>query len=496
MNQNIKARFFQNRKRGPRFVRVVGANSIAKQRGVHIKDMALDNQGFIKILCDSTAHKQAEEPVQHAHDELEKCVQERTTKLKISNTLLLNQIDEKQHIEEELRRRNRQLTAMNNFSAAVSSCLELPAVFTALEELIADKMAISGGLFFYNALQDQVSLIKHWGLPAKILRHFNTLPVAGFYFEPVIRQQTTLLIEDFRQVPAFLKLKLHKSRPKWLSFACVPVSAKGEIQCVFAFFSQQPDQFTEEEVAFFQMVGQQVGVAIYNARLFTELINGRTRLQQLAQQVTQAQEEERRRVARDLHDEAGQSLTILLLHLAILQETAQETYSSLSAPLAEAVAMTKGTMESIRRLAHDLRPPALDITTLDKVLESLCENFARRSSITVTYQGDSDLPLTDVITTSFYRLLQEALTNVNRHAKASQVWVTFKRQSDHLYLLVEDNGRGLTNDSTGVNSQRPPGIGLTGMRERLEILGGYLRLEARRGGGVALEAFVPLNDPG
>ncbi len=215
-------------------------------------------------------------------------------------------------------------------------------------------------------------------------------------------------------------------------------------------------------------------------------------IQKLAKRVVFAQEEERQRLSRELHDEAGQALTALKLSLELIQAELPLDTPALRQNLGEAVALTESTKERIRLLAQGLRPPALDTVGLNLTLEALCRDFSRRAQLPITYEGQEVRGLSDAMNICLYRILQEALTNVVKHAQASQVDVRLLREGQTVRLFVADNGRGFSPGATRVLSHWT-GIGLQGMRERLELLGGWLEVESERGRGVRTVANLPVN---
>ncbi|HSB81458.1 MAG TPA: CHASE domain-containing protein [Candidatus Methylomirabilis sp.] len=212
----------------------------------------------------------------------------------------------------------------------------------------------------------------------------------------------------------------------------------------------------------------------------------------LTQQVLSVQEEERRHLSRELHDEAGQSLTGLVLNLQLLHAEAPEDQTSLRRRLRDAGALARGTAERIRLLARGLRPPDLDTLGLNASLRGLCHEVARRTGLSIGYSGSDVLSLPDTVTICLYRTLQEALTNVARHAGARHVRVTLQDDAESVRLSVEDDGVGF--DTWPLVSPRDPsrGIGLPGMQERLELLGGRLEIASRPGQGTRLVAQVPV----
>jgi len=228
-------------------------------------------------------------------------------------------------------------------------------------------------------------------------------------------------------------------------------------------------------------------------RVYVHDITRRKRAEQairrLAKQVVSAQEEERRRISRELHDEAGQALTALKLGLELLRSELPLDTEMLRQNLAEAVALAETTRERVRRLALGLRPPALDTVGLNLTLEACCSDFARRTRLAIDYRGSEPPGLSDAAKICLYRVLQEALTNVARHAGAGRVEVTLFAGEGVARLTVSDDGRGLA-----PGSGPHEGIGMLGMRERLELLGGRLEVESAAGPGLRLTGVLPLGE--
>jgi signal transduction histidine kinase len=202
--------------------------------------------------------------------------------------------------------------------------------------------------------------------------------------------------------------------------------------------------------------------------------------------VVEAQEAERKRLARELHDETGQALTSILLGLKPLEQ------SLASAESREAVAAVRelvvSTLQNVRRLAVELRPSALDDFGLVPALERLAATFAEHTGTGVDLEarlGEDRLP--SEVETTLYRIVQEGLTNVVKHAQAGRVSITLTRGHGSVVAVVEDDGRGF--DPT---TSREDGLGIVGMRERVALVGGRLSVEASPGAGTTLVAEVPL----
>lgn len=231
---------------------------------------------------------------------------------------------------------------------------------------------------------------------------------------------------------------------------------------------------------------------VTDQELLTEQIHqGREELRQLAQRVVKAQEEERHRISRELHDQAGQDLTALKINLELITKELPADLSSLHKSLQDAVSLTSITMEQIRNIAMGLRPPALDTVGLNYTLEELCRDFAKRTDINVFYQGENVTTLTDAESICLYRVLQESFTNIYKHAQAHHVQVFFKQESQMVSLTISDDGLGFLYKPLE-GSSPSSGIGLLGMKERLITLEGQLSIESKPGQGTKLVASIPV----
>jgi len=227
------------------------------------------------------------------------------------------------------------------------------------------------------------------------------------------------------------------------------------------------------------------------ARLSEQVRASREQLRRLARQVVFAQEEERQRISHELHDEAGQALTALKISLGLAQEELPANLTTIRERLGECIAMSETTLERIHLLAQNLRPPGLDTVGLAATLEGFCLDFARRTQLSIDYVGMDVPALPEAVTISFYRFLQDALTNVVKHAHANHVKVALHVDPDAIGLSVEDDGQGFDVQSAQGVSGRPKGIGLIGMHERFGSLGGRVGIVSQPGQGTRLIARVP-----
>ena len=191
-------------------------------------------------------------------------------------------------------------------------------------------------------------------------------------------------------------------------------------------------------------------------------------LRRLSQQLVQAQEEERKTLSRELHDEIGQMLTGLKMELANLEEFRNSPGNEFREHLAETKAITEQTMRSVRDMAMGLRPSMLDDLGLEPALRWQAREFSRHSGVPVSLDADGNLEhLSEALRTCIYRVVQESLTNCGRHAQANNIQITVSGREDRISLTIEDDGKGF--DPNKISDR---GLGLIGMEERIKKLGG------------------------
>ena len=221
----------------------------------------------------------------------------------------------------------------------------------------------------------------------------------------------------------------------------------------------------------------------------TQELHQKRELERLSSQLMQAQEDERRRIARELHDEVGQALTALKLELAIAEASVAPTDAGNR--LAEARAITDRALHSVRDMSQLLHPSMLDDLGLPDTATWYLRGFSRRTGITSELVVERlERRLHPEIESCTYRIIQEAVTNVAKHAQATLCRVEIKQMAESLQISIEDDGRGF--DQAAGTDPPARGLGLVGVRERVTRLGGTLRLETRPGRGTRLLVDLPV----
>jgi signal transduction histidine kinase len=282
------------------------------------------------------------------------------------------------------------------------------------------------------------------------------------------------------------------------SAVSIPMRVRGQIVGVMNFCGDDGASFSGETVRLLNLLATIAGLALENAHLYQEAsARARLRRQLLAREIA-VQEEERRRIARELHDEAGQSLTGLIMSLDALEQALPantQERGHLRRYLTEARDIAAGTLQEIRRAIFDLRPTLLDDLGLAAAVDWYAKTSLSKAGIQPIVRAsglDSRLP--QPVEVALYRLVQEAVTNVIKHSFARQCTVSLRSTDGVVYTAVEDDGRGFDPDK--INRSGEERLGIAGMQERVRLLGGQFAIDSRPGGGTRVQIRIPLTTGG
>lgn len=309
------------------------------------------------------------------------------------------------------------------------------------------------------------------------LSAFPVFGTACLNRQPVLVPDVALA-RDWREVPGFEGMR---------SCALVPIVADKKVAGLIALFSDEVCYFTPESTRRLQVFADHAVLAIQNARLYQQTRESREELLSLSRRLVEVQENERRHVARELHDEASQALTSLLVQLKLMERLADDPRGVLEAT-SNLRGRVKEVMDDLHRLAMDLRPASLDHVGLVAALRQYCDGLHDKHGLLVELDTPSlEERLPSELETALYRIVQEALSNAIRHAQASRVDVILKLRGGKVVAVVKDDGQGFDPAAVGQRAH----LGLLGMHERAETLGGTLTIETAPGKGTTVTVEVP-----
>ncbi|NVO07371.1 MAG: response regulator [Rhodoferax sp.] len=230
-------------------------------------------------------------------------------------------------------------------------------------------------------------------------------------------------------------------------------------------------------------------MALYKHQAEAKLQTSSRQLKALSRHVLEVQELERRRVAIELHDELGQSLTAIKINLQLSQRLKDQPLADLNQ---ESIRIVEDALQQVRRLATTLRPSMLDDLGLAPALKWIAEQSAARGGFAVNFHHvRAQTRLAPDIETACFRIVQEALTNITRHAQARQVDISLRREADDMVLSVQDDGRGFDTDAMRLRAVQGGSLGVLGMQERANLIGGQLSIRSVSGSGSTVQLSCP-----
>lgn len=339
-------------------------------------------------------------------------------------------------------------------------------------------------LHLLDSRRDVLVLREYAGTTPAFREQMGTLPLSEARLAAeAIRQQRTVS-SPVHEHPTPTLRALYEAQG-FRHVTVVPVAGREQILGVLHLASRQEPPLSAEETALVQAIGGLVGVALENAALRERMTAQQDRLRALASGILHAREEAARRIAHELHDEAGQLLASVHIALDNLAQQVPERVGTLQ----DLHGLLDRVEAQLRRLSRELRPTILDDLGLGPALEWLAQGVAERTGLQITVDAPVGR-LPSAVETALYRIIQEALTNAARHALATQATVQVRDEGPAVRAVVRDDGQGFDVDAT-LARRGDRGLGLIGMRERVEALGGQFKIESAPGKGTQVSITIP-----
>ena len=396
----------------------------------------------------------------------------------------------------ELLRRNRELAVLNEVARAVSRQQRLDEMLdNALRRVLALMNLRAGWILLLEPDGTAPRLVCSVDIPAPVARREVQVGFPHCRCGRVLEEKKPLRVTPLEEKCPVYGLCLADEQVV-TGHATVPLISKSQVLGTLNVACTDADCLSDEDLQLLGAIGRQLGVAVENARLWEEVRQKEAARGQLLEKIITAQEEERKRIARELHDETGQALASLMVRLRNVEKTptSGETHQQLQ-ELREVLA---ATLDRVRHLAFDLRPSVLDDMGLAAALRRYAQEYQERFGITVEVQtvGLDGQRLTPEVETSIYRIIQEAMTNATKYADCTHISVLLQVRRNQLFVIVEDNGRGFDVQQVFREEAGRSKLGLYGMKERAELIGGYLDIESQPGEGTTIYLRMPLSECG
>ena len=452
---------------------------------------------FVIVLRDITQRKKTQQELESGRQILEQRVQERTAQLARVNEELRAEIVFRKEMEQQIRSHAAHTEALARVAARFNLHHDLGTILQAVcEEAIRVIPVMKEAIIrLYEESKDELTVAAILGSLLDKKDEISPLPLSLY-------AKLTDPAGPVTVIPDLLELDYLPGKDKTLLAAgklrsCVTVDLIRDnalIGCLQVASIEQIYIPTQDELVLLQALADQASLAIANARLFEQVSESRQRLQLLSQKLVETQEDERRVLARELHDEIGSTLTSLKMRLALVSkmvEGSQETPADLWNELDEIQEQVDLLLQRMRDLSLDLRPALLDDLGLLPALIALIERYQHQTGIQINFKHNGlDQRFSEKIETTAFRIIQEALTNIARHTKVDEANVRLWANSKILALQVEDRGHGF--DPRRV-MKTLTSAGLSGMHERAASCGGQLEIESGPSMGTVLTAELPLS---
>jgi signal transduction histidine kinase len=372
------------------------------------------------------------------------------------------------------------LAALNDSSETFLGAFDQASIYQTICQLAVQRFGVDASWMEMSSPQDPSGVVAAEGIPLKSLpalrstwEDTGSLPGGD---APIIRSR---------------KFSASAKSQEYASYAIFPLNFGAGPLGALKLASKAQEFFIKDRILLLQSFTNLAAVAIQNSWLLERVRRGNEQLHALSQRLMQAQEDERLHLSRELHDESGQLLAALSVQLGLLERDASPV-PDLKPHLDELKHITGEIQDNLHKLAVNLRPASLDHLGLVTALQQYVNDFKRQYDIVVEFEatGMKERRLPSELETAIFRIVQESLTNVALHARARRVDVLVSHRNHRVVTVVEDDGIGFSPASPAADDH----LGLFGMRERIEMLGGKFTVESAPGKGTTVRVEVPFED--
>jgi len=401
---------------------------------------------------------------------------------------IIKDITRRKQAEEIIQQRNRELSILNSIAVVLNFTMDLDSILKVTLERVRKNLSLNkGGIFLFEDTENTPIMRAGFDLPEATEENPAQIEFKDTMLMEYLVQKKTEL-EPEASFPSFQVRYTAGEKSLWLT--CYLITSKRKTVGFFGFETTKSKVLSIQELHLIGSLGNLLGNAIENAKLMETIGQHRHELRRLTEKLFQSQEEERRRIARELHDEAGQSLTAVKLGLDRLEQKVPAESIALQEDLKDIRKMLVRTSSEIRRLSYKLHPTLLIDLGLEPALKLYFKEIREHSNLDIHFNMIGfDKRMDRDVETALYRFSQEALTNTLKHSGAETFNCKIIKSYPNLIFTAEDDGVGFDGR---IENQDKRSLGLIGMRERTLLLGGNFQLKGKPGEGVRIRIEIPL----
>jgi len=407
---------------------------------------------------------------------------------------LVQNVTKDKEQEKKILETNQALRALNTIAIMVSESLSLDYILnTALDRIMELTHAEIGGILLLDEKTRTLSYKASRGLTPQFVKGTAGMVIGEGVAGLVAQEGTTILVDDAQRDPRISRRPI-VVQEGLRGFLGVPLKSKENMVGVLTIGSREPRLFTPQEVQFLTALGHQLGLAIENAQLYQELQLREQARADLLRQVIRVQEDERRRVARELHDVTSQALATLAVRVETLGSLSKTETKESTVLIEEIRHLLTATSKEVHSLIYALRPSLLDDLGLPAAIRS-CAHSALESAGSEVHIEVSGLErrLPPEVEIAIFRMTQEAITNIASHSRAESAYISLEFKDKSISVQVEDDGIGFNLLEVLSSAHEKESMGLLGMKERAELLGGNINIDTQPGQGTRLHIEIPFN---
>jgi signal transduction histidine kinase len=386
----------------------------------------------------------------------------------------------------------RNLLALNKIATAVSHSLDLDTVLaSALEKTLEIMNRNTGGILLWNEERKKLCYRVHHSLSKDFVQSVCFLPGQGVVGR-VLQTGRAILIDDISVDPRIAYPGLVASEGL-RAFAAVPLKTDDRVLGVITIASHTPRKFSADDIQLLDSISSQIAIAVENAMLHQEMQRKEESRGELLSEIFSIQEEERKRIARELHDETSQSLASLAASLEAIAGSLPPEAGEAGSRIRKMEQVAINVLDEIHKLIYELRPSLLDDLGLVAATRWLAEKNLETGGTTIHFKTTGKARrLPSKLETTLFRVIQEAITNIARHAHASDVGITLQFRKYVIRAVIRDNGRGFNVEEAISSRDRPRGLGLLGMKERVGLMNGSMNIHSYPDKGTDIDIEIPI----